>query len=269
MKHIIKAFSLSFISLIFASNPPTADDLKVVKADDIAHLFATAPSVVSDAKKFIIQVKLKPGTIMQALVDPDTGKPLTAYGTDVPIGEQGVIFKNPTDNSWQGINNDDQGVIIVNRVSDFQAKVIYNYVKTLIDQQSDQRLTAKDYQDILNFIYNTQGLTDFYNSDMAFIDKNMRVVDQSLVTKKGDGLFYGYMKRDRKDKYRAVKLELTASFAGPAGVPQRFSANAVIVKADGLEQEIRLIQSDVFLKTYTLENGNQIDINTLPVYHVY
>ena len=81
-------------------------------------------SVISSAQKFIIPV---PAFVQggEPLVYPQgyekAGQPILDY-TGKPVGDRGLVFFNGKDKSWQAVKGDGEGVIIINEVTQEQAR---------------------------------------------------------------------------------------------------------------------------------------------------
>lgn len=231
-------------------------DTRVVTADQID--FTKGASVVSSAQKFILPVPQF--TKGEALVYPPgtkdkdgkdlSGQPIVDWKGN-PIGDQGVVFFNHKDKSWQAVKCDGEGVIIMNQVSEDQARSLQAKIGP-----DPSRLTLKQFKQVLEDAAEL-GLGDRYNSDRAFIQSKMNVMERSAT-----GIAqYGLHRRDDRDVCSAVFISGAGEFQGPAATPQKFSNGAVILKQG---DSIRLIQPDAFAQTYTNKDGSPMDVRKLP-----
>ena len=219
---------------------------------------ANSTVVISSAQKFILPVpKLVSGG--EPLVYPKdhekAGKPILDYESK-PIGEKGLVFLNAKDQSWQAVAGDGEGVIIINEVTQEQAVKLDQKVREL--QKDPNQLTVDQLKQVLDYARNDLKLTDMYNSTRSFIKSKMTPVAKDEHSG-GNGTSdeaYGLKKRDDRDLCHAIYIPGKFTFEGPAASPQVFDNGGVIVEQGG---KSRGIQPDIFIRTYRLENGRQIN----------
>jgi hypothetical protein len=222
--------------------------------------FARAAPVVSNAQKFILPVpRFSDGG--EPLVYPAGAK--DKDGADIsgqaikdwqgkPIGDKGVVFFNHKDKSWQAVKSDGEGVVIMNQVTEQQAK------KLMAKVGGDPgKLTLAQFKEVLSYAAGSAGLGDMYNSDRSFIKNKMNAMEKSNT---GVAQF-GLHRRDDKDVCHALFIPGRGEFQGPAATPQKFENGAVILKQGA---DVRLIQPDAFAQTYTQKNGSPVDVGALP-----
>lgn len=231
------------------------DVRKIAPADlKVGEGFSTP--VISNAQKFILPVPAL-GQNGEPLVYPPSyekaGQPILDY-TGKPVGEKGLVFFNGKDKSWQAVNGDGMGVIIINEVTPEQAKQLYQTVQTLKPDPND--LTLGELKQVLAFAQQL-GLVDMYNSSREFVQQNMTPAIAGEVPRV-DGkeiAAYGFKKRDARDINQSIYISGKFVFEGPAASPQEFKDGGVIVEQGG---KMRGVQPDIFVRTYKLSDGRAI-----------
>ena len=214
-------------------------------------------SVISNAQKFIIPV---PAFVQggEPLVYPQSyekaGQPILDY-TGKPVGDRGLVFFNGKDKSWQAVKGDGEGVIIINEVTQEQAKKLYQKVQEL--KPDPNNLTLDELKQVLSFAQQQLGLIDMYNSSRAFVQEKMTPVIAGEVPKVNGNEVkaYGFVKRDDRDVNQAIYIPGEFVFEGPAASPQEFKDGGVIVEQGG---KMRGVQPDIFVRTYELSDGRSI-----------
>ncbi len=217
--------------------------------------FALSTKVVSGAQKFVAPV---PALAGEKLVYPagargKGGEDLSGQAIrdweGKPIGETGVVFFNGKDKAWQAVPSDGNGVVIINQVTEKQARQLYSKWQALGGAQG---ISLTGFKEFLAYA-NELGLGDKYNSDKGFVGSKM-----TPVLPRGDLAIEGmcgYVKRDDRDICDAVFIGGAVTFEGPAATPQMFDGGAVIVRQG---KDIRGIQPDAFAQTYRLADGTPI-----------
>ena len=214
-------------------------------------------SVISNAQKFIIPV---PAFVQggEPLVYPQSyekaGQPILDY-TGKPVGNRGLVFFNGKDKSWQAVKGDGEGVIIINEVTQEQAKKLYQKVQEL--KPDPNNLTLDELKQVLSFAQQQLGLIDMYNSSRAFVQEKMTPVIAGEIPKVNGNEVkaYGFVKRDDRDVNQAIYIPGEFVFEGPAATPQEFKDGGVIVEQGG---KMRGVQPDIFVRTYKLSDGRSI-----------
>ncbi|OJX15217.1 MAG: hypothetical protein BGO82_11050 [Devosia sp. 67-54] len=169
------------------------------------------------------------------------------------IGQSGVVFYNGKDRAVQAARGDGSGVIIMNEVNDQQAKKLTSFIEQLAG--TPEALSLAQIKAVLEMARGL-GLEDTYNSDRGFVQSKMSPVGDLGA----DG--FGLHKRDDRDICPAIRLTGEGTFAGPAATPQQFRDGAVIVRQG---DNYRLIQSDVFERTYRHSDNSAVRTEELPV----
>jgi hypothetical protein len=206
--------------------------------------FEGATPVISSAQKFIIRVPKGRGVPLVYPKGDKKGEPITDWQGE-PIGEEGVVFFNEKDNAYQAVKSDGEGVTILNEVNEFQAQQI----KSVLGK--GRPFNALALVTKLMIIQSELGIKDMYNSDVNFIEAKMTPVGDS-----------GLYKRDDRDICHAVKLEGSGEFQGPAATAQKYEDGAILIKQG---DDIRLVQSDVFQRTYKSPDGSEVDLEGMKV----
>jgi hypothetical protein len=213
--------------------------------------------VISNAQKFIIPVPafLQSG---DPLVYPQSyekaGQPILDY-TGKPVGDRGLVFFNGKDKSWQAVKGDGEGVIIINEVTQEQAKKLYQKVQEL--KPDPNSLILDELKQVLSFAQEQLGLVDMYNSSRSFVQEKMTPVIAGEVPKVNGNEIkaYGFVKRDDRDVNQAIYIPGEFVFEGPAASPQEFTDGGVIVEQGG---KMRGVQPEIFARTYKLSDGRSI-----------
>jgi hypothetical protein len=218
---------------------------------------ASSTAVISSAQKFILPVPAF-GQGGEPLVypegDPKAGKQILDYEGKT-IGERGLVFFNAKDKSWQAVQGDGSGVVIINEVTKDQADRLHAKIREF--QQDPRKLTLDQFKRVLDYARNDLSLGDMYNSTVSFIKSKMTPVSESDTphTSGAEVEAFGLMKRDDRDVCQAVYIPGRFVFEGPAVTPQVFENGGVIVRQGN---EFRGVQPDIFARTYRLANGNPV-----------
>ena len=157
------------------------------------------------------------------------------------------------DQSTQAVKGDGTGVIIINEVTEAQAAILTAKVETL--GGTPEALNLTQIKEVLKNAADI-GLTDMYNSERSFIQSKMTPVGHLGH----DG--FGLHKRDDRDICLAVRLDGHGEFIGPAASPQQFEKGAVIVQQG---DKFRLVQSDIFERTYRAADNSPLNTKALPL----
>jgi hypothetical protein len=207
---------------------------------------AGAP-VVSNAQKFIVPVPRIAGGMKP--VDKE-GNAIVDYKNRPREGE-GFVWYNATDKAAQFVKTDGEGVIIMNEVTEAQAKLIRDKIAQLtgVPGGDPAKLTLPQFLELMTHVTQTFGIVDCYDSSNKFINEKMNAMETSST-----GIArYGLHRRDDKDVCKAIFVDGTGEFAGPALSPQQFENTGAIILQQG--EKMRLLQPDVFFRTYTHVNG--------------
>lgn len=218
--------------------------------------FSQAKPVISGAQKFIIPV----GAYEDAdpLVYPEgekKGTPITDW-QGKPIGDKGIVFFNEKDKSYQAARADGKSVIILNEVDEVKSKALHSFAKNL--GESVDNLSKSSLEVLLHHARTELGLGDMYNSDDGFIKSKMTKVHNGAPdTERPSGL----MKRDDRDICQAVHISGPSQFQGPAATPQQVPVDGafVVKQGEGEKASFRVVQSDVFVRTYLNADGSKIE----------
>ncbi len=210
--------------------------------------------VVSNAQKFIIPVPAFQG---RAPVD-NTGKQIVDYQGKPRTGE-GFVWYNAIDKAAQFVPTDGTGVIIMNEITEEIGKKIQAKIAELtgVPGGDPSKLKAPDLEKLMNYVINDLGQKDCYDSSNTFIDSKMHAMETS---KTGVPRF-GLHRRDDRDICQVVFVRGTGEFAGPAFTPQQFDDGAIILRQG---EKMRLIQPDVFFRTYSQVNGEPLTRTDVP-----
>ncbi len=230
--------------------------------------FDEGSDVVSSAQKFIIPVPNFQNGGGEDLVYPagavnkdgqDIGGQPIADWEGKPIGgpgEKGLVFFNHKDQSWQAVKGDGAGVIILNQVTDLQGRELQEKIGN-----DPSNLSLQGLKDSLTFAQEKLGIGDAYNSDRDFIKSKMNPLETSDTGVPQ----YGLYRRDDRDVCKAIYVEGSGEFQGPAATPQKFEDGAVLIRQpSGKEMSYRLIQPDAFQETYKNKDGSAIDLDKIP-----
>jgi len=296
----------------FGHLPASEADIKSVQAGGLGATTPTITSsqinwdlgadVVSSAQKFVIPVpqfadggeplvypagaKDKDGNLLVYTEDSKdkdgnslahlAGQPLPIMDWEgKPIGDMGVVFFNPKDQSWQAVKADGQGVVIMNQMTEDQGKALMDKIGA-----DPGKLTLEQFKDVLTFAatteYDDQGLVtregcgDMYNSDRSFISKKMNAMETSET-----GIAqYGMFRRDDRDVCKVVFAEGPSEFealtSGGVMVKQPIPEEGALLlrQPDGKGHLYRKIESQAFVETYKNKDGSAIELDKLPRHNI-
>ena len=232
-------------------------DFRKISPSDLRFDPDRSTAVISSAQKFIIPVPAF-GRGGEPLVYPKghekAGKPILDY-EGKPIGDRGLVFFNAKDQSVQAVAGDGQGVIIINEVTEEQARKLHDKITAF--QPDPNKLSLAQMKQTLEFARSELKLGDMYNSTRSFVQTKMTpAVAGELPRASGKEIGdYGLKKRDDRDVCNAIYVPGKFVFEGPAASPQVFENGGVIVEQGGT---IRGVQPDIFVRTYRLRDGRPI-----------
>jgi len=197
--------------------------------------FSKATPVISGAMKFILPVPADRG---EALVYPETvtdakgtthqkGETITTWDGK-PIPGDGIVVFNSSEGIYQaavrGRTADERSVIIINHVTEGQAALLTDTLNDLTGGKPDQ-LTFHQFKQ-LEAKARHLGLTNMYDSNVAFVKKNM----QDIYTGQPPATPYGFMKRDARDRVLALRADFQGELIRPDQQPLPFAAGSIILK---------------------------------------
>ncbi|MBI4815762.1 MAG: hypothetical protein HY791_05880 [Deltaproteobacteria bacterium] len=226
--------------------------IKLQSFDFRAVDFSKSMNVISSAQKFIIPVPSFAGG-GEPLVYPKghekAGQPIADW-QGKPIGDKGLVFFNEKDQAVQAVKADGQGVVILNQVSEDQAKQLSAKIG------DPSKLTLAKFKEVLEFAKKELGLGDMYNSDKGFIKSKM-----NPLAKESTGVeAFGLHRRDDRDLCQAVFVPGRGELKGTA-TTHKFENGAVILKQG---KDVRLVQPEIFAQTYKTPDGEAIALTSIP-----
>ena len=143
----------------------------------------------------------------------------------------------------------------MNQVTEEQSKELTAKVNEFAS--NPQELNLEQIKNLLKYAQEELSIKDMYNSDKEFIKSKMNVIESS-----DSGIeAFGLHRRDDRDVCQTVFVEGKGEFKGPAATGQKFENGAVIVKQG---DSVRLIQPEIFAKTYSHPDGKPIDTGSIP-----
>lgn len=169
-----------------------------------------------------------------------------------------MVFHNDKDDAVQAVPGDGKGVVILNQVSEEQAKALEAH----LGGRDPSALTLDELKGTLEFARKELGIGDMYHSDRDFIASKMNALESHATGVPAFGLH----RRDDRDVCEAVFVEGKGEFTGTA-TTHRFDEGAVILRQkDSKTDELsyRLIQPDICKETYSNKDGTPIDLDRLP-----
>jgi hypothetical protein len=226
--------------------------------------FSRSVVLLNRSKRFVLPVPVLPGG-GEELIYPSGPKMGSAIYTnkDGTI-QRGIVFGNPTDSTWQGVQGNGKEAIIINDLSDEQASKLQAHINEICTDVRE--LTSSQIKGIVSFARDELGLVDMFDKDLESITTEMRFVDRSqeVPSLTDTRTFVGYMEVSKDTEHKAVRIERAFSLEGPVlqqyphgavvvtngrrvwgvdkGVVQR---NWVIKDAAGNEQPIAALETDV------------------------
>ena len=236
----------------------TMTDLPILKPNHFE--FANATRVISEAQKFVIPVpRFADGgePLVFPADHPGAGQRITDWQGNA-IGDEGVVFWNFADLSWQAAPGDGRAIMIMNQVSGSQVEGLFEHFVSLGDPK---RIGLAEFKGFLTFACKTMGVTDLYNSDRAFVAEHMTPVHPERFTFDADGEIFGYLKRDARDIALAVFIDEPFLFemAGADRPIQQMGQGGVVVAIPNAKGEpsIHAVQPAAFVSTYRLAEGGR------------
>ena len=187
----------------------------------------------------------------------------------------GMTFKNPVDNSMQGVQGDGSGLLIVNGVNQFKATQIMSLISEMGGMQTIG--TIDRFAELIRGIGVRAGSPDIYNSDLGWLEKNTvqnpKLLDSSLTFQMDERLFGFLPKTGELSSAYFVSGEIrfagsrgqNHSLVAPIGVIMKL-ASMIKVNAAGEPDEkggnevpdIYASQIAPFVGAYVLADGTEI-----------
>lgn len=227
--------------------------------------FSTAPTVRGIGYRFIIPV-------------PNLGAENTTLEIKNWKGEAEAVvgygFKNATDQALQAVVGDGTGVIVV--ALNPEAGDIHGASKAIMsfigDLGGPESLTVSKLNRLMDFVHNTLGLVDTYNSN----DKTASAMaPQAGFIWPGDRPF-GLFEKMEKAGPRALFVKgnctvVDGPHAGTATYPDGFMAVQLPPKKEGQAPSYRSIAPGAIDYCYEFEDGRSIldNIEVLPTVHIH
>jgi len=186
----------------------------------------------------------------------------------------GYGFKNATDGAAQAVSGDGNGVIIV--ALNPEITDIHGATRAILDAVEQgggaKILTVTKLDTLLDFIHNTLGLVDTYNSNDATA---LSMKPQAGFVKEGLRPL-GLFEKQEKPGPRALNVEgycsvLDGPHAGDATYPDGFMAVQLPPKKEGAEPTYRSIAPSAISYCYEFGDGKKIadNMGDLPVMRVH
>lgn len=182
-------------------------------------------------------------------VEPDKGRPIL---NKTGVQKRGLVFRNFTDRVWQVAKQDGNGVVLVNEVAQEDGESILDIRKLIVVRLGD---TAEAVRELVGKLAD-MGYGDQFNSSLPEIAGTLRKHKGTTYGDDGAGLYV----REGK-AVDAVRIVGAGRFQCP--VVHAFEGDAVLVRHG--TGEVNLCQSDVFERTYLLEDGSPAQVEDLPV----
>lgn len=247
------------------AGPSDTKEVRSITADQVN--WGEGADVTSNARKFIMPV---PNFEGEPLIYPDGAKDKdgnSIAGTPIkdwqgnPIGDKGVVFFNPKDQSWQAVKSDGQGVVIMNQMTEEQGKNLMDKVGG-----DPMKMSLDQFKDFLSYASSEVGCKDMYNSDRGFIEKKMNAIESSPSGYPQFGMF----RRDDQDVCKALFTEGPAEFNAPTtgGIMVKLQipeeGGVLLRQPDGKGFLFRKIDNEVFEETYKNKDGTPVSVGDLP-----
>lgn len=197
--------------------------------------FGGGKPVISSAQKFILPVPDLKGN-GEPLVYPagheKAGQSITDW-QGKKIGDDGIVFFNHADKSVQAVPSDGKGVIIMNQVTEDQARLLNAKIESM---GGPEKLSRSQIKEVLEYAQKDLSLGDMYNSDVNFIKSKMSPIG-------GTGNFKGvlaeaaYRHFNRLPDSRTQELlkQKGWNFTTTHGMPSEYGADVVnrVIHPDG------------------------------------
>ena len=218
------------------------DKVAIINETDLN--FQNALSVIPSAQSFVLPIpSLNSGTGVFA---SKGGKSST----------KDLVFLNAKDKSWQTVQSDGEGVVVINDVSPVQGKALLKKVMQLSNNQPDK--LDKDKIKLFLKYTHALGLTDVSQSNKKDVADKMNLIE---VWDTGFEQL-GFHKYKNKSSAQAIRFLGAVTFSNPKLSKHAYDNGCIVVKDEG---KISVVKPDVFLKSYTKPNGSPITLFDVPM----
>ena len=218
------------------------DKVAIINETDLN--FQNALSVIPAAQSFVLPIpSLNTGT---GVFVSKGGKSLT----------KDLVFLNSKDKTWQTVQSDGEGAVVINDVSPVQGKALLKKVMQLSNNAPDK--LDKDKIKLFLKYTHALGLTDVSQSSKKDVADTMHLIE---VWDTGfDQL--GFHKYKNKPAAQAIRFLGNVRFSDPKLSKQSYDNGCVVVRE---ENKLSVVKPDVFLKNYLKPNGSPITLFDIPM----
>lgn len=213
--------------------------------------FQNALAVISSTQSFVLPIpSLTSGT--GVFVSEESKQ----AGGKVAKSSKDLMFLNSKDNSWQTVQSDGEGVVVINDVTPVQGKALLKKVMQLSNNQPDK--LDKDKIKLFLKYTHALGLKDVFQSNKNEIAEKMNLIE---VWDTGFEQL-GFHKYKNKETLKAIRFLGAVSFSNPKVSKQTYDNGCVVVQEG---DKVVAVKPDVFLKSYTKPNGSPITLFDIPM----
>lgn len=204
----------------------------ILLKDKMSKGFESIPN--SKIKRFIVRIPKIDETHLE-----DTSDIVDYKGTPMRI-KKGIIFHNRVDKTDQLVKADGTGIMIINNVTKEQSEILTKMSEEL--SQVSSKLYVKAFKQFV-IECNKLGLIDKYNSDIKYLESNLRNISNSNIYVRIDELIIAYITNE--------DMIIEGAFGTING--QKVYIGDIILETE--EGGFRKIDKEVFKDTYLDING--------------
>jgi len=234
---------------------------KLIQIDPSKLDFSDAPVLLNRSKRFVLPIPELPDggeELRYPKGHEKAGEPIYTNHDGSP--QRGIVFANHTDSGWQGVQGNGKEAIIINDLSEAQARILLAKVNEITPDIT--KASAEQVQQILRFTREEIGVVDMFDKDLESVSRQMRFVDGS---RPGPDLgdpktFLGYMEVSKDTEHRAIRIDRAFAIQGP--VLQRYPRGGIVVNDGNYTWGI---DKDVCQRNWKVKNwaGNEETIQSL------
>lgn len=219
--------------------------------------FQNAIPVISSTQKFVIPVpalKNNEGNVNLSSRSKKFIQPIFDSRNN-SINTKGIVFMNEKNKNWQMVSGDGTGCIVINEVSQTQARILLKKVMQLTND-NPEKLNADNLKVLLKFAH-TLGLKDVSATDKTTLKKEMTVIPLA-----DSGYEYlGLHKQTDKKNLLAVRYTGAIQLENS----KQLHETGCVVMLDDAEENIKGVKTNVFLKNYTKVDGSPLTLFDVPI----
>lgn len=219
--------------------------------------FQNALSVIPAAQSFILPVPQINDGATFVFQKGEKSSQKMAGKTGVDSSKTGIVFLNSQDKSWQSVQGDGNGVIIIHDVTPTQGKSLYKKLMQLTGNNLEN--LDKDKIKLFLKYAHALGLKDVIKADKSYIEDKMDMIEVHDTGVE----YFGFYKYKDVEPVKAIRFSGAIHFEDATVSKQAYDNGCIVVQNEG--EGLSAIKPETFLKSYTKPNGSPVTLFDVPM----